>query len=138
MKQLLAITTAVSLLVGVTGISFAASMGEEEYKSSCASCHGVDGKGSGQFTEFLKQGVPSLKVLSKNNGGVFPFDRVYQIIDGRTAVKGHGSGEMPIWGNSYKADSVKTHGAFFGNYYAEDAIRARILSLIDYLHTLQD
>jgi mono/diheme cytochrome c family protein len=138
MKRLLTLSAAVSLLVGVTGTSFAASMGEEEYKSSCAGCHGMDGKGNGSFSEFLKGGAPSLRVLSKNNGGVFPYDRVYKIIDGRTAVKGHGSSEMPIWGKEYTADSVKTHGPFFGEYYSEGAIRSRVLSLIDYLHKLQD
>ena len=138
MRQLITLTAAVSLLLGVTGTSFAASMGEEEYKSNCASCHGMDGKGNGPFAEFLKSGSPSLRVLSKNNGGVFPYDRVYKIIDGRAAVKSHGPSEMPIWGDQYRAESVKTHGPFFGDYYAEDAIQARILSLIDYLHKLQD
>lgn len=138
MRQLIAITAAISLLGGVTGTAFAESMGEAEYKSSCAACHGADGKGGGEFTEFLKGGAPSLRVLSKNNGGVFPYNRVYKIIDGRAPVKGHGSSEMPIWGNQYTAESIKTHGKFFGEYYAEDAINARILSLIDYLHKLQD
>ena len=36
--------------------------------------------------------------LSRQNGGVFPFDRVYSVIDGRQAVKGHGSRDMPVWG----------------------------------------
>ncbi|MEN8170044.1 MAG: cytochrome c [Pseudomonadota bacterium] len=138
MNRLITFSAAVSLLVGVTGTAFAESMGEAEYKSSCATCHGVDGKGGGEFAEFLKGGAPSLRVLSKNNGGVFPYDRVYKIIDGRTAVKKHGSREMPIWGDQYTAESVKDHGPFFGEYYAEDAINARVLGLIDHIHKLQD
>jgi len=45
---------------------------------------------------------------------------------------------MPIWGSAYIAESVKTHGPFFGEWYGEDVANARILALIDYLHKLQE
>lgn len=135
------IISAASLTIFVySGIAMgqAGSLGEAEYMSNCASCHGTSGKGDGAFAEFLKKGAPSLRTLSKNNGGVFPFQKVYNIIDGRGAIKGHGSSEMPVWGQEYAAKSVATHGPFFGEYYAEDVVRARILSLIDHINTLQD
>lgn len=140
MKKLKVLLPAFALFAGsVSGVAFAdTSVGEAEYNSSCAACHGTGGKGQGTFTEFLKHGTPGLTTLSKKNGGVFPFERVYKIIDGRSEVKGHGTREMPIWGDQYTAESVKRHGPFFGQYYAEDAINARVLALIDYLHSVQE
>ena len=126
------------LLVGATNMAVAEeSLGQQEYEASCAVCHGVDGKGGGAFTEYLKSGIPSLTTLAKNNGGVFPVDRVYSVIDGRTA-KGHGTREMPIWGAAYTAESIKARGPFFGEWYGEEIARGRILALISYISTLQE
>ena len=126
------------LFSGLTGLAIAEeSIGQQEYNASCAVCHGVDGKGDGAFGEFLKSGAPSLTTLSKNNGGVFPFEKVYKVIDGRTA-KGHGTREMPVWGAAYTAESVKARGPFFGEWYGEEIARGRILALIDYISSLQE
>jgi len=140
MKRLTILSVSAVLFLGLSGTVFAenGSIGEEEYKNNCASCHGIKGKGDGQFAEFLKNRSPSLTTLSKDNGGVFPFEQVYQVIDGRKGVKSHGPKEMPIWGSAYIAESVKTHGPFFGEWYGEDVANARILALIDYLHKLQE
>jgi hypothetical protein len=86
----------------------------------------------------LKKGVPSLTVLRRNNGGVFPFERVYALIDGRTELPGHGSRQMPIWGDRYSADSLKIHDPFIGRWYAEQIIRTRILALVGYIASLQE
>jgi len=128
------------LFVSTVGMSLAEdeSIGAAEYKSNCAVCHGVSGKGDGPFAEFLKNGAPSLTALSKNNGGVFPVDKVYKMIDGRGMMKGHGTTEMPVWGAQYTAESVKRHGPFFGEFYAQDMIEARILALISHLNSLQE
>lgn len=140
MKHLTMLSISACLFVGLSSTVFAenATIGEAEYQNNCAVCHGSKGKGDGQFTEFLKAGTPSLTTLSKNNGGVFPFEQVYQVIDGRKDVKSHGSREMPIWGKNYIAGSVKTHGPFFGEWYAENVVNARILALIDYINKLQE
>jgi hypothetical protein len=57
---------------------------------SCASCHGVDGKGNGPVAKTLKQPPADLTKLSENNKGVFPISRVYGVIDGRIQVIVHG------------------------------------------------
>lgn len=127
------------LFLGLSGtVSAETSLGEAEYTANCASCHGVKGKGDGPLAEFLKGGAPSLTVLSKNNGGVFPFERVYQIIDGRQEVKAHGPRQMPVWGSEYIKESAKKHGPFFGEWYGEEMINASILALIDYIHKMQE
>ena len=102
-------------------------------------CHGVTGKGDGWFSEYLKHRTSSLTQLKKNNGGVFPFDRIYQVIDGRKEVQVHGPREMPVWGGLYRVDSENTYDSYFGQFYADEGvIRARILALIEYISQLQE
>ena len=140
MNGYVAIGASAVLFASTSGSSLAAgeSIGAAEYKSNCAVCHGAYGKGDGPFAEFLKNGAPSLTTLKKNNGGVFPVDRVYKLIDGRGMMKGHGTSEMPVWGNQYTAESAKKHGPFFGEFYAQEMIEARILALISHLNSIQE
>lgn len=115
--------------------------GKREYLNSCAVCHGAKGKlegGEGAAIDFLKTTPTDLTTLSKRNGGVFPFERVYAVIDGRQAVKGHGSRDMPIWGDRYSQDNVKAAEYYVDMPYdMEMYVRGRIIALIDYLHRLQ-
>lgn len=140
MKRVVALSTAAFFFVGLSGLppAQAVSLGEAKYNANCAVCHGVTGKGDGPFAKLLKEDVPSLTILSKNNGGVFPFERVYASIDGRKEVQGHGTREMPIWGKRYAAKSLKMHDPFLGRWYAEEIIRTRILALVEYIASLQE
>ncbi|HWS03165.1 MAG TPA: cytochrome c, partial [Gammaproteobacteria bacterium] len=81
-------------------------IGKVEYDQSCASCHGLDGKGKGPFSEAMQLTVPDISTLAKRNGGVFPVSRVYDVIDGREAVKAHGTRDMPIWGKHYSVSAA--------------------------------
>lgn len=114
------------------------TIGQLEYENKCASCHGLNGKGDGILIQYLKIKPPSLTVLKKNNGGVFPADRVYQIIDGRLAVKGHGTSEMPIWGQEYIVEAQKGRDQSFVQAYGEQYLRIKILFLLEYISTLQE
>jgi mono/diheme cytochrome c family protein len=109
--------------------------GKREYDSNCAGCHGIKGKGDGPYKPFLNKSPSDLTVLSKKNGGVFPMDRVYTIIDGRQAVAAHGPGDMPVWGREY---SIKAGEAYFDVPYDYEAyVRGRILALAEYVNRLQ-
>lgn len=109
-------------------------LGKREYESNCIACHGKDLKG-GAYVDFLKVSPPDLTQLSKKNGGVFPFERVYGTIDGRVEVKGHGTRDMPIWGRDYQIKAGEHY--VDTNYDPEAFVRARIFALIDYLNRMQ-
>ena len=115
-------------------------LGKQEYLNKCAVCHGKSGKGNdvGPILDVLKKAPSDLTLLSKNNGGVFPFDRVYGVIDGRETIAAHGEREMPIWGNSYSIETVSAAEHYFDvPYDMQMYVRARILALIDYLNRIQ-
>lgn len=144
MKRNLAIfVTSFVVSLSTVGSVFAAGsgkfdLGQREYMDKCAVCHGQSGKGDGGAIDILRTPPTNLTVLSKNNGGVFPFERVYMVVDGRQVVKGHGSRDMPIWGSDYSQEKAKAGEHFFDMPYdMEMYVRARILALIDYLHRLQ-
>ena len=90
-------------------------------------CHGIDAKGNGPVDrKALKTRHADLTVLTKNNNGVFPYDMVYQVIDGRNStISSHGTREMPIWGNRFGPPQ-----AF--------RFKERILAVIDYLKRVQE
>lgn len=119
----------------------APDLGKREYLASCAVCHGVTGKVQGPevaAVEFLTTKPTDLSTLSKRSGGVFPFDRVYAVIDGRQMVKAHGSRDMPIWGDRYNKETVKAAEYYIDMPYdMEMYVRSRILALIDYINRLQ-
>ena len=110
-------------------------LGKLEYEANCASCHGAGGKGDGVLKPNLTKSATDLTVLARQNGGVFPMNRVYEVIDGRTDVKAHGGRDMPVWGRDY---NVKAAEYYMDVPYDPDAyVRGKILSLIDYLYRMQ-
>ena len=110
-------------------------VGKRQFDMSCASCHGVSGKGDGPMRPYLTVAPSDLTVLSKMNGGVFPLARVQEVIDGRTDVRAHGSREMPVWGARYNAQAADYY--FDTPYDPEAYVRGRILVLTDYLYRIQ-
>lgn len=130
---------AIAMTIATSGVTTAVAadkldLGKYEYESNCVACHGNNLKG-GVYVDFLKVTPPDLTLLSKKNGGTFPLERVYGVIDGRQEVKGHGPRDMPIWGRDYQ---IKAGEFYADNYYDPEAfIRGRILALIDYLNRMQ-
>lgn len=111
-------------------------IGKREYEGACAVCHGISGRGDGPVSASLMNRAPDLTVLAAKNNGVFPFDRVYQIIDGRGEVQAHGPRHMPVWGVSMRRQS----SVFFENYPEHDiesGARSRMLALTEYLYRIQ-
>lgn len=126
-----------SIIAPGYGHAQGADIGKQEYMSSCADCHGVDGKGNGPLAEYIKPKVPDLTVLAKNYAGVFPFAQVYDVIDGRQVVGAHGPRNMLIWGKEFALEGEYRSG---GNAMPEEInsyVRGKIIALIGYIYTLQ-
>lgn len=138
-------TLSVIAALGIGGVLQAQaaelSMGEFEFQNSCATCHGASGKGDGPAAQFFLGGVaPDLTALQKNNGGVFPVQRIYDVIEGSRdmIVPSHGSRAMPMWGQRYMQRTEE--GPSYDPLTDEQKeiyVRTRILSLIEYLSTIQ-
>ena len=132
-----------ALLVGGAALAEDDTIGADEYRISCLSCHGVGGKGDGPIAKFLTVKPTDLTQLAKNNGGqypdlkagAYPFLRVYQVIDGRAEVGAHGERTMPVWGNRYLADQPAGYSSYGGQY--EKVVRGRILELVYYIQSIQ-
>ncbi len=133
-----AVIVGVALVTASAFASAAENLGKREYDGSCAVCHGVTGKGNGPYAGIIETRIPDITTLQKRNNGVFPFNRVYEMIDGRAAVKAHGPRDMPIWGNLYNDKAVEYYSDFFRPYDAEGYVRGRILALINYVYSLQE
>jgi len=107
--------------------------GKREFHGHCAVCHGLGGKGESVMTTFnlLTVKPTDLTQLSKRNKGQFPFWQVYRIIDGREEVKGHGTRDMPIWGEVF----TEQEG---GKLADETRAIGRILVISHYLESIQE
>jgi len=101
--------------------------GGELFQTYCASCHGSTGTGNGPMAAALRRTPPDITGLALANGGVFPADRMRRIIDGRE-VGSHGDREMPVWGDAFKAIS---------GGHSDEAVRARIAAVLEYLASIQ-
>lgn len=106
--------------------------GESEYQRACVVCHGIDGRGDGIMRQYLKIPPANLRHLAKNNGGKFPFWEVYAKINGQREVRGHGTREMPIWGERFRAEPGSDAKS------ALTQVAGRILTLTYYLQHIQD
>lgn len=134
------------LAAGLAGAAWAqeVDVGKSEFQSSCASCHGADGKGNGPLRDQLKVSPADLTLLAKNNNGTFPATALYETIDGSKAVPAHGNREMPIWGERFNPIISLPHSVD-PSYWKlagpeqspEVVVRKRILAVIDYLGRIQ-
>lgn len=78
-----------------------AAAGEVIYLRYCAACHGRTMKGDGPVASGLKNHPGDLTTLTQKNKGVFPYDKVAGIIDGRETSRVHGTPDMPVWGEIF-------------------------------------
>lgn len=107
--------------------------GQLKYKRYCAYCHGAEGKGNGDMSDILVIRPADLTQISKRNKGVFPFWQMYQMIDGRQEVRGHGDRTMPIWGFIFQAEEGPS-----ASPQQIDVVRGRIWQLVYYLESIQE
>lgn len=106
------------------------SRGGTTYQIYCASCHGASGRGDGPMAGVLKVPPSDLTRLSRANRGRFPDEQVYETIDGRRELRGHGPGSMPVWGLTFQVSGRDSN--------QEEEVRERIFDLITWLQSIQD
>jgi mono/diheme cytochrome c family protein len=138
------------VIAGVT-VGFAGAVqaedfdvGKSEFQSSCASCHGMDGKGKGPVGAQLKVPPPDLTVLARNNNGAFPTNTVYETIEGSKTIAAHGVREMPVWGERFNPIVNLPHDVdpAYWTLAGPDqnpavVVRKRIIAVMDYLNRIQ-
>jgi mono/diheme cytochrome c family protein len=107
--------------------------GKREFQRSCTSCHGADARGNGPMASVLNVKPADLTQMKKKHGGTFLFWRTYDTISGReeeVTVRGHGTREMPIWGDRFRLEPGANEQYALG-------VRGRLLSLVQYLQSIQ-
>lgn len=129
-----AVAASLMALTLLSSASFAqgrVDYGQKAFESSCASCHGMSGKGDGAMRPYLVKAPSDLTTLAKRNGGVFPSQRIWETIDGRSSadIGPHGAREMPVWGDVFRGEDTQPRDLHARN---------RIASLLDYIARMQE
>lgn len=97
-----------AMLIGLSGAVSAQDVGEGAvlYERHCATCHGLDGTGSGPMAGVLLVTPSDLtRLASGEANGNFPLLRVVRRIDGRDPLVSHGS-PMPVYGDFFEGDDT--------------------------------
>jgi len=105
-----------------------ATFGQEMYATYCAGCHGEDGRGFGRYSSDCIVPPTDLTQLARSNHGIYPSERVRQVLRHGTGLPPTGQGDMPIWKPLLKLLNADLPGV----------TEVRIHSLTEYLKTLQD
>ncbi|MBA4131271.1 MAG: hypothetical protein C0519_07580 [Hyphomicrobium sp.] len=108
-------------------------IGLTEYEIACMSCHGLDGKGDGPKAGTLSVMPADLTRIAQRNGGTFPRNAIYDMIDGRGVIPAHGRRDMPIWGDRYRNTGDPGEAASA----VDERARALMQALVDYLESIQ-
>jgi predicted CxxxxCH...CXXCH cytochrome family protein len=101
--------------------------GDQMFKSYCASCHGLDAKGSGPAAAALKMPIPDLTTISQRHGGTYPELQVVSAVRGDMNVTAHGSKDMPVWGYVFREM----------NNGGEREAQLRVRNLVKYIESIQ-
>jgi mono/diheme cytochrome c family protein len=97
------------------------------FKSYCASCHGLHGKGDGPAAAAMRMQPTDLTQLTRRTKGEFPAVRLERMLGGSDVITAHGGKQMPVWG-----PSLSVAGA------ADKRTAQRVRNLIAYIQSIQD
>lgn len=123
--SLLACTAYAQQVKRVTVSPTPRTSGPEMFRAYCSPCHGVSGKGDGPAAPALKKQPLDLTKLAQENGGKFPAARVARVLE-EFATPAHGSRDMPVWGDVFRALEHDTGG-----------VRMRVINLTKHVESLQ-
>jgi mono/diheme cytochrome c family protein len=104
------------------------SAGAMTFRHYCRTCHGTEARGDGPVAQYLTPKPADLTRIRERNRGEFPSEAVYDAIAGGKPVKGHGTSEMPVWGEAFR----QAHGG-----QDPEDVKVRITQLVAYLRSIQ-
>jgi mono/diheme cytochrome c family protein len=104
------------------------SAGAATFRHYCRTCHGTEAHGDGPVAQYLLPKPADLTRIRERNGGEFPSEAVYNAIAGCKPVKGHGTSEMPVWGEAFR----EVQGG-----QDPEHVKERITQLVAYLRSIQ-
>ena len=107
-----------------------------DFGQLCAPCHGRDGKGNGTQAERLAKKPANLTVVTQKYGE-FPAQKVFETIAGLDMPDGHGTRDMPIWGDVFVTDEVGKSTTIEQALKASDEASRRIMALVHYVESIQ-
>lgn len=137
-RLVLLFTACEALILCVCLLGFAATgspaqdSGKQDYLRYCAGCHGADGKGNGpDYRAIGGPKPPNLTTISSRNGGVFPFQQIEQVVDGRATIPSHKRLDMPFWGVELQTPGQSP------NARSNAEVKARIDNIVRYVQSMQ-
>jgi mono/diheme cytochrome c family protein len=126
LQNLIAFVESIQQPAAPTTSAAAPTEGATIFRFYCAACHGATGRGDGVMAGELRRPPPNLTTFARQNGGVFPAERVRQIVEG-AGPAAHGTRDMPVW------------GAVFRRLPADGAsAQERIDAVVRYLQDIQE
>jgi hypothetical protein len=120
--------TEVNKVAPAAGVVAAPTAGGEMYAAYCVGCHGEDGLGYGRYSSDCTVPPSDLTQLARRNHGIYPAEKVRQVLRQGTGQAPAGRGYMPIWEPLLKVLNGDAPGV----------TEVRIRSLAEYVRTLQD
>jgi hypothetical protein len=108
------------------------AQGKADFMHYCAPCHSESGKGNGPEVKVIPGIKPKdLTKIALHNGGVFPYQNVEDIVDGRKSIPSHTRYDMPFWGVNFQQAGQEFTTP------SERKAKARIDAIVDYIATIQ-
>ena len=114
----------------------ALEQGKADFMQLCATCHGADGKGDGPQVSHLQKKPSDLTLITQRYGR-FPEDRVFETIAGIDMPEGHGTREMPSWGDVFINEDIGNSTKLEDAMKAADDASRRIAGLMRYIESIQ-
>ncbi|HKV54761.1 MAG TPA: cytochrome c [Candidatus Binataceae bacterium] len=109
------------------------TQGKADFIKHCAPCHSASGKGNGPEVKVIPGIKPKdLTKIAVHNGGVFPYQQVEDIIDGRKVIPSHKRFDMPFWGVNFQQQGREFTSA------SELKAKERIDAIVGYIATIQE
>lgn len=114
----------------------ALEQGKADFVTLCAPCHGQDAKGDGPQAAHLQKKPADLTAVTVRYGR-FPDDKVFETIAGLDMPGGHGTREMPVWGDVFVTEGVGKSTKLEDAMKASGDASRRIAGLVRYIESIQ-